>query len=70
MSQEERRTMNPLSDEQVEEIAERAADKAVAKITAQFYQEVGKGVVSKTFAIIGVVTLAVYFWASAHGLIK
>ena len=36
-----------LTDEQIDRIAEKAADKAVAKLTDQVYREVGKGVVQK-----------------------
>jgi len=65
----ERRSM-PLSEEQLEAIAEKAADKAVAKIHAKFYQEVGKGVVNKFLTVVGLLTVGVYMWASSHGWVK
>src|SRR5262245_56955844 len=37
----------PLTDAQIERIAEKAAAKAVEKMTGQLYQEVGRSVVSK-----------------------
>ena len=58
----------PLSDAQIEKITDRAADKAVAKITANFYMEVGKGFVSKAFFVIGVVVVGVLaWWYGKHG---
>lgn len=66
----ERRQTLPLTDDQIEEIAERAAEKAVAKMTAQFYQQVGKGVVSKLLTVIGVITVGAYMWLSSHGWVK
>jgi hypothetical protein len=59
-----------LTDAQVDAIAEKAADKAVAKITANFYQEVGKGVVTKIMWLIGVVAVGIYFYLQGKGLIK
>lgn len=56
----------PLSDAQIEKIAERASDKAVdkavAKMTANFYMEVGKGFINKIFFVAGVVVVGVLAW--------
>jgi hypothetical protein len=49
----------PLTDEQIEDIAERAAEKAVAKLTGMMYQEIGKTVATKFFWIIGTIAVAV-----------
>lgn len=59
-----------LSEEQVEEIAERAALKAVEKTEARMYQAVGKGVVSKIYWIVGVSAVAVYIYLVKHGIIS
>jgi signal-transduction protein with cAMP-binding, CBS, and nucleotidyltransferase domain len=59
-----------LTDEQIDKIAEKAADKAVAKITDMAYREVGKSVVSKLFYVTGVLSVAAYLYAQAHGWIK
>jgi type IV secretory pathway VirB2 component (pilin) len=67
---QERRQHPTLNEEQIEEIAERAAEKAVAKIHAKFYQEVGKGVVSKFLTIVGLVVVGAYMWMSSHGWVK
>ena len=48
----ERRKSPILSEEQIE-IAERAAEKAVEKMTNQIYLEVGKGVVKKALYLLG-----------------
>lgn len=61
---------SPLTDAQVEKIAEKAAERAVAKLTDRVYRDVGKNVVQKLFWIIGVVTVALYFWLQSKGLIK
>jgi len=66
----ERRTVIPLSEEQIEEIADRAADKAVSRLHARFYQEIGQGFVSRSFTILGVVIVAAWMWLSSHGFIK
>ncbi len=65
-----RRRNITLTDEQLEMIADMAAEKAVAKITAQAYQEVGKTVVKKFTYIVGVLVVAGYFWAQQKGFIK
>lgn len=51
-------TSHQLSEEQIELIAEKAAEKAVAKLTDHVYREVGKSVVSKLSWTVGVITLA------------
>lgn len=61
---------SPLTDAQVEKIAERAAEKAVAKITDRVYRDVGKNVVQKLFWVIGVISIALFFWLQSKGLIK
>lgn len=51
-----------LSDEQIDVIAEKAAEKAVKKLTDDAYKAIGKSVIEKLFAGIGVCVLAFYFW--------
>lgn len=48
-----------LTEEQMEEIADRAAEKAVAKMTGKMYQEVGKTVVGKFFWIVGLLAVGI-----------
>lgn len=61
---------SPLTDAQIEKIAEKAAEKAVAKITDRVYRDVGKNVVQKLFWIVGVISIALFFWLQSKGLIK
>ena len=55
----ERRTRQPLTDEQIEHIAQRAAELAVQKMTTDIYANVGKSVVQKVFWMVGVIATAV-----------
>lgn len=58
-----------LSEEQIELIAEKAAEKAVAKLTDHVYREVGKSVVSKFTWTVGVITLvAVIYFKQLKGV--
>lgn len=59
-----------LSEADVQLIAERAANLAVAKITANFYKSVGKSVVEKAFTIIGICTIGGYFFLKAKGVVE
>lgn len=59
-----------LTDEQMDDIAERAATRAVAKITSDAYQAVGKSIVDKFIYIVGVCALGLYFWLQQKGYIK
>jgi hypothetical protein len=67
---EERRTREALSEEEIEIIAERAAEKAMLKLTNQLYQEVGKGVISKILYLVGIVTIAAWAWMQTNGWLK
>lgn len=60
-------TAAPLTEEQIEAIAEKAADKAVAKLTDHVYREVGRGVVSKFLWICGAIAASAYLWAKSKG---
>jgi hypothetical protein len=67
----ERRTRQPLSDEQIEHIAQRAAELAVQKMTTDVYASVGKSVLQKVFWIVGVVATAMVLGnASIKELLK
>lgn len=59
-----------LTDEQIEEIAERAAKKAVEQMTNQIYLEVGKGVVKKALYLLGAFIVGAGIWAKAKGWIS
>ncbi len=61
---------SPLTEAQIEEIAERAANKAVAKLTDQVYREVGKNVLQKFTYVVGAIAVALFLWLQSKGLIK
>jgi hypothetical protein len=61
--------MQDLTEAQIEEIAEKAAQKAINKLTNHVYQEVGKSVVSKLFYIVGACSIGVYLWLKSKGVI-
>lgn len=62
MDEQQQKAAHQLSDEQIELIAEKAAQKAVAKLTEEFYKQVGKSVVDKFLIVLGAVTLAGVVW--------
>ena len=52
-----------LTDVEVEKIAEKAASKAIEKLTTMAYLEIGKGVVAKMFKIVGIIAaFGVFYW--------
>ncbi len=53
----------PLTDSQIELIAERAAEVAIEKV----YTEVGKTVLKKLAWLTGVVVMGMALWLGGHG---
>lgn len=66
----ERRKEIHFSEEQMDSIAERAAERAMQKLTDEAYKSIGKSLVGKLFWVVGVLATAAYFWAQGKGLIK
>lgn len=64
------RNFGQLSDEQLEEIAARAAEKAIAKVTQDLYTSIGKAVLTKVIWSVGVAWVALIIWMQARGFIK
>ncbi len=62
----ERRRNSGLSDEEIEAIAERAAEKAIERV----YTQIGKSVVTKFLWLCGAAGLALYAWLSGSGHFK
>lgn len=60
----------PMSDTELDRLAERAADRAVKKITEEAYREVGKRTLRGMTYIAGVLTVAAVIWLSNHGYFK
>lgn len=63
----ERRKEIQLSDEQIDFIAEKAAEKAMQKLTDTAYKAIGKSVLEKMAYIVGVCFVALYFWLQNKG---
>lgn len=58
-----------LTEDQIEKIAERSAEKAVNKMADQLYREVGKGVVSKALWLTGIVFVGISVWLHSKGFL-
>lgn len=65
----ERRAKAHITEDQIEEIAEKAAEKAIDKLTGDVYKAVGKSVISKFIWIVGASAVGVLIWAKKNGLI-
>ncbi len=65
----ERRQHAHLSESQIEYIAERAASKAVEKITTDLYSAVGKGVIKRFVWVLGAVVVGGYVWLKNKGVL-
>ena len=61
----ERRASSPLTEEQLEAIAERAAEKALEKV----YASIGKSIVQKFLWLVGAAALALAAWMKGSGKI-
>jgi hypothetical protein len=59
----ERRAAASLSEDQIDLIAERAAERALEKV----YASIGKSVVTKMLWAVGVATLALAAWLKGSG---
>lgn len=66
----ERRQCPYLDEAAIEEIATRAAELAVEKMTQSAYQAVGRSVVEKFIWIVGLCTTGAMVWAVGKGYIK
>lgn len=62
----ERRTAHPLTDDQINAVAEAAADKALEKV----YGEIGKSVAKGIIWVLGVGALALVAWLGKIGAWK
>jgi len=66
----ERRKYSSISHDDIDAIATRAAEKAVEKITSNVYASIGRTVMQQFFWIIGVWSIAAYFWLKSNGIIN
>jgi hypothetical protein len=67
---EDRRMTISLTDAEIDLIAEKAAEKAVAKLTTAVYREVGQTIVQKFFWIVGLCGAGLYVYMQQKGWIK
>jgi hypothetical protein len=65
----ERRAM-PLSEDQIEAIAEKAADRAIEKMKASALQGVGTWTLNKISWIFTLGAIGLYWWMLKNGWIK
>lgn len=59
-----------LTEDEMEEIAERAAEKAIAKVTQDLYTSIGKAVLTKVVWSVGVAWVALIIWLNAKGFVR
>lgn len=59
-----------MEETAINEIAEKAAEKAIEKLTAHVYQEIGRGIVSKFIWLAGAITVGLSLWLNSKGLLK
>ena len=62
--------MASITDEEIELIAEKAAEKAVAKMTTMVYREVGRTIVHRFFWIVGLSAVGLYVYLQQRGIIR
>ena len=59
-------TNNPLTDAEMDTIAERAADRAIRKM----YEQIGKSVAQKVYWFIGVAVVGMMMLLAGNGISK
>jgi hypothetical protein len=57
---------NPLSEAEMDAIAERAADRAIRKM----YENIGKSVAQKAYWAIGIIVVGMLMLLAGHGITK
>lgn len=55
-----------ISEEELEKIV----NMTVEKITAKFYQEIGKSIFDRFLIILGAISVGLYYYLQSKGLIK
>lgn len=56
-----------LTEDDIDEIAEKAAEKAIQKMTAHVYQEVGRSLISRFLWLVGAVFIGFATWLHTKG---
>lgn len=65
----DRRVHTNISDEQIEVVAEKAAEKAIQLMTSGVYKSIGKSVVDKFLWLVGALSLGAWLWAKKNGYV-
>lgn len=66
----DRRREPHITQKQIDDIAEKAAELAVSKLMDTGFKAVGKTVIEKLFWIVGVLAIGGYLWLESKGHIK
>jgi hypothetical protein len=56
-----------MTEQEINRVADLAAEKAVEKALQKMYVEIGRGVLAKAAVIIGIGLVALGIWLSGHG---
>ncbi|HKZ38586.1 MAG TPA: hypothetical protein VJ184_13090 [Chryseolinea sp.] len=56
----------PISEELIDHIAEKAAEKAFSKV----YEQVGKSVLNRLAWLVGAIVIGLFIWLANKGFIK
>ena len=67
---ERRKEHLAISEELLESIAERAAEKAIIKMETKLYTEVGKSFISKFTKVVGIVIVGLFVYFTKGDLTK
>lgn len=66
----DRRQHPIISEEIIEDIAERAAEKALERMEIKLYQRVGKTFVTRVFQFIGVILISAAYYLNSKGFLS
>ena len=64
-----RRRHLELNEEDIDAIAEKAAEKALIKMETKIYQQVGKTFVNRLFQFLGVVVVGIALYLNSKGFL-
>lgn len=56
-----------MTEDEIERVADLAAEKAVEKALQKMYVEIGRNVLKRAAAVIGIGIIALGLWLSNHG---
>jgi hypothetical protein len=59
-----------MTEAEMDQLAEKAAEKAIKRMTEEAYREVGRQTLKGVTYIVGVLTLVCIIWLANHGYLK